>query len=164
MKNVLLALLVLSVGCATTIRELHPHPGTTLKGTTGKFTLVTSAIADEYEPGRDVHLRQMKQTLQNAMEAATGTRYSSKADPDATRLVFSELSPSFVKLGANDNVVLLTFRAAWQAPDGTVIADVAGNAGPTNPGEHSQQRRVEDAVEAMFQQLINGLDNVRPLP
>ncbi|MEO6953812.1 MAG: hypothetical protein ABI321_18565 [Polyangia bacterium] len=164
MKNFLLAALVLSAGCAVTIKELHPHPGTTLKGTTGKFTLVTSAIADDYEPGRDVHLHDMKQTLQNAMQAAAGTRYSSKADPDATRLVFSELSPSFVKLGADDNVILFTFRASWQAPDGTVIADIAGNAGPTNPGEHSQKRRVEDAIEAMFQQLVNGLDNVRPLP
>ncbi len=164
MKNVLLAALILSAGCATTVMELHPHPGTTLKGTTGVFTLDATAIADDYEPGRDVHLHRVRQSISNAMQAACGTRYSSKADPNATRLVFSELAPTFIKMGNRDDVILLTFRASWQTPEGTVIAEVAGNAGPTDPNASSQQRRVEDAMEAMFQQLVNGLDNVRPLP
>ena len=164
MKNVLLAALLLSFGCGTTVMELHPHPGTTLKGTTGVFSLDASAIADDYEPGHDVHLHRVRQSISNGLQAACGSRFSSKADPNATRLVFSEFSPTFITMGNRTDVILLTFRAAWQNPDGTVLAEVAGNAGPTDPNANSQQRRVEDAMEAMYQQLVNGLDNVRPLP
>jgi hypothetical protein len=144
-------------GCSMTVNALHPRPSVSVSGDLGKFALDASAIPDDYEPGRLVHIHQFRQTLANALHAAVGERFSATADPAAVRLVFTDMSMEFSNISDIGVFLLIRFHAKWLAADGHLIAEVGGTAKPVNVTE-TGERHVEDAVEVMFGQLVDGLD------
>jgi len=152
----LVASLALS-GCSMTVNALHPHPSVSVSGDTSKYTLDASAIPDDYEPGRMVHIHQFHETLANALHSAVSERFTAAPDPTATKLVFTEMDMSFSNIADIGVFLLLRFHAKWVGPDGKTIAEVGGTAKPVNVTE-TGERHVEDAVEVMFGQLVEGLD------
>ncbi len=153
----LVAALALS-GCSLTVNALHPRPSVSVSGDVGKFAIDASAVPDDYEPGRLVHIHQFRQTLANGLHAAVGDRFVSGADPTAARLVFTEISMEFSNIGDVGVFLLIRFHAKWLGADGKLLSEVGGTAQPTNPTE-TGERHVEDAVENMYTQIIQGLDN-----
>ncbi len=152
------AAVALLSGCTATFGEVFPRPNVAISGSAEDFALDLTAVPDVVELDR-VRLEQFGRTLLNGFKSAVGSHFA-EPPQEATTLVLQRVEPEFAHVG-QFRYLTIRYRAVWRGSKGEVLGEVAGMAEPRNPAE-TGARHLEDVVEVMYEQLINGLSKVRP--
>lgn len=139
-----------------TVNAVNPRPNVVVSGQTGALALDASKVPDDYVIDR-VTIHQFKQSLQNGFSNAVGDKLANVADKRALKLVVTSVQMELANMPPLGRFLNIRYRAKWIAPGDQVVAEVAGVAKPRNPLEPGP-RHVEDAVEVMMENMIDGLD------
>jgi hypothetical protein len=142
--------------CTMTVNAVNPRPNVVVGPHAGTLSIDVASVADDYEVGR-VSIHQFRKSLTTAFRNAVGDNLATTGDKGAVRLVISSVELELANLGALGQFVTMRYRAKWTSADGKVLAQVAGVARPRNPTE-TGPRHLEDAIEVMFENVIEGLD------
>jgi hypothetical protein len=142
--------------CSMTVNAVNPRPNVVVGPHAGTLSLDVASVSDDYEVGR-VSIHQFRKSLTTAFRNAVGDNLAASGDKGSVRLVISSVELELANLGQLGQFVTMRYRAKWTSPDGKVLAQVAGVARPRNPTE-TGPRHLEDAIEVMFENVIEGLD------
>lgn len=151
-----LALATLTVGCSMTVGAVNPRPNVVVPAGAPRYSVDVSRVRDHVELDR-VTIEEFQTTLRRGFANAVGSRLATPQAEGSVVLVLDSVEPELSNMGALGRFVTLRFRARWLAPDGHVVAELAGVAMPRNPTE-TGSRHLEDVVEVMIEKTVAGLD------
>src|SRR5262249_52900898 len=141
-------------GCS--IHAVDPHPTVVVGANSAKIRLDATAIGDAQKlDGTWYTIEEVKKSLENGLANLAGEKYGPGAK-DSMVLKITQLQ--FGINHALGNFISARYRAKWIGADGQQIAEVAGVAKPRNPFESSPKRHLEDVIEVMYENMVNGYD------
>ena len=150
------ALSLLLPACSMTVNAVNPRPNVVVAANTGTLTVDVNAVSDDHEVGR-VTIHEFRKSLANGFRNAVGDNLAAPSDRSAVRLVITSVDLELANLGGLGQFITMRYRAKWMGSNGQTLAQVAGVARPRNPTE-TGPRHLEDAIEVMFENMIEGLD------
>lgn len=149
------ALATLLPACSMTVNAVNPRPNVVVSNHAGALALDASQVPDDFVIER-ITIHEFKKSLSNGFKNAVGDNLASN-DKGAVKLIITSVQMELANMPPLGRFLNIRYRAKWAAPDGTTVAQVAGVARPRNPLEPGP-RHVEDAVEVMMENMIDGLD------
>lgn len=139
-----------------TVNAVNPRPNVVVGANAGTLTVDVKAVADDHQVGR-VSIHEFRKSLANGFRNAVGDNHASASDKSALRLVITNVDLELANIGGLGQFITMRYRAKWVGANGQTLAQVAGVARPRNPTE-TGPRHLEDAIEVMFESMIEGLD------
>jgi hypothetical protein len=162
----LILVATVGAGCSYTLGAVNPKPNVVIARGVGRASLDISTIDDTQKPQQDggglnmwsVSIKQFRTTLEAGFRNAVGSHFADSPE-GTTRLVFDSAELRFSNIGDIGRFMTIRYKAHWIDPRGNIIAELAGVAQPRNPTE-TGKRHLEDVVEVLYEQAIEGLDKV----
>jgi hypothetical protein len=160
MPSLVVALGLCVAGChLVTFGAVNPRPHVSVPDTARSYSLEVGRVVPDDQVLDTIAIRQFRTTLRNGFQNAAGDRFVAAPQAGTCRLVVDRATLSTADIGKVGKFLTLTYRARWLDENGAILAELVGMAQPRDPVE-TRPRHLEDVVEVMYEQLIEGLEGV----
>lgn len=154
--SILVLLLATLMACDRTVRinAVNPHPRIMVGPQAPRYSIDVSRVQDTIFTER-MTIREVQRSLYDGFANALGNKFAPQRAPDTITLMLDAVGADTARESRRATIGL-AYAGRWIAPDGQVITEFSGFAGPADP-ESTGRKNVESAMAVLLEQCVGHL-------
>jgi hypothetical protein len=150
--SILFLLLATLLACDRTMRvnAVNPRPRIVVGPNAPRYSIDVSRVQDTIFTER-MTIREVQRSLYDGFASALGNKFAPARAPDTITLMLDMVGADSMR--DSKRSIGFAYSGRWIAPDGQVITEFNGFAGPNDP-ESFGKKNVESAMAALLEQCV----------